>query len=152
VVRRSQGLWGISGSFIQWLNNRLDVATTFHKGIGPAGREGEQTPERGAPFGMMGIAIAGRFAAQAQEIPFEPVRGCVIRGNRLSYGQRVLMMWGYGGERKKIAFVPIRDVLINDNDIAHTPVGIELDQNVQGDLVSGNRFEDVARPVLDWRE
>ena len=78
---------------------------------------------------------------------FEYVRGAVIRGNRLSRNHRVLLMWGYGGERKNADFATARDVVIDRNQIAHTPVGIELDANVEGAVVAANSFTDVGEPL-----
>lgn len=140
-VRRSQGMWGLAGWFVQWLNNRLDVTVTYHARIGPAGR----TPEGNAEYGYIGFTISGRVTSS--EIPVEYVRGAVIRSNRLSYGHRVLVMWGYGGERKRVNFVVARDIVIDHNQIDHTPIGIELDANVEGVVVAHNTFTDVREPL-----
>ncbi len=141
-VRRSGGMWGLAGWFVQWLNNQLDVAVTYHSGVGPAG----DTPEGNAEYGYMGFTIEGRITTLG--IPFEYVRGCVIRGNRLSYGHRVLMMRGYySAERKPVNFVAARDIVIDHNTIDHTPVGIELDANVEGAVIANNVFTDVKEPL-----
>jgi parallel beta-helix repeat protein len=50
------------------------------------------------------------------------------------------------------AFKSAANSRIDDNDITHASIGIELDQNVHGASLSGNRFESVERPLLDWRE
>jgi hypothetical protein len=56
-------------------------------------------------------------------------------------------MWGYGGERRQGRFAAARDVVVDANHIAHTPVGIELDANVEGAVVAGNVFTDVEEPL-----
>ncbi len=144
-VARTQGMWGLSGWFIQWLGNALRVAATYHRGVGPAGNAPETTPEGGAPYGLLGFVITGRFASQP--IPFPSVRACVIRANHLSFGHRVLVMFGYGGAQKRIRNVAARDVIIDRNVIDHSRVGVELDANVAGALLHDNRFTDVAAPL-----
>jgi hypothetical protein len=94
----------------------------------------------------VGFTIAGKLTSTSG-MPFEYVRGCVIRGNRLSYGHRVLVMYGLGGDRKQVNFVPARDIVIDHNQIAHTPVGTELDANVRGALIAYNVFNDVKEPL-----
>src|SRR5262249_19579308 len=36
-VTRSWGMWALSGWFVQWLNNRLEIAVTLNPGLGPGG-------------------------------------------------------------------------------------------------------------------
>ena len=55
-------------------------------------------------------------------------------------------MWGYGGERKQAGFVAASDVVIDHNQIDHTPVGIELDANIAGAVVAHNVSTDVREP------
>jgi hypothetical protein len=143
-VKRSQGMWGLAGWFVQWLNNRLDMAVTYHAGIGPGGDMSERTAEGRAPFGYMGFTIGGRVADPRQlPIRFPYVCATIIRGNHLSYGHRMLVMLGYGGDRKPANFVAARDIVIDHNQIDHTPVGIELDANVAGVVIAHNTFTDV---------
>src|SRR5437867_3105691 len=44
---RTQGVWALSGWFIQWLGNTLDHAVTFQSGVGPSGPTPEGTAEYG---------------------------------------------------------------------------------------------------------
>jgi hypothetical protein len=141
VAMRSQGMWGLGGWFLQWLDNSLQVAVTFHAGVGPSG----PTPEGTAEYGYLGVTMAGRLTSLGQ--PFEYLRGVIFRGNQLSHGHRILVMWGYGGERRRARSVVARDVVVDQNRVAHTPVGIELDANVDGAVVNGNAFEDVREPM-----
>ena len=140
-VRRSQGMWGLAGWFVQWLNNRAEVAVTYQTDIGPRGG----SPEGNAEYGYVGFTVAGELTNLPSR--FEYVRAVVVRGNRLSYGHRILVMWGYGGERRRVNFVVARDLVIEHNQIEHAPVGIELDANVEGAVVVGNRFADVKEPL-----
>ncbi len=139
-VTRTQGMWGLGGWRLQWLGNTLEVATTFQSGIGPSG----PTPERTAEYGYLGFTMSGRLTDLGR---FEYVRGAVLRGNRLSHGHRVLVMLGYGGERRVGRFAAARDVIVDRNQFDHSPVGIELDANVEGAVVSANTFVDVEQPL-----
>jgi hypothetical protein len=141
TVGRSQGMWGLAGWFLQWIGNVLDGAVTFHAGVGPRGG----TPEGTAEYGFVGFTIGGRMALLKP--PFEVVRGAVIRGNQLRHGHRVLVMWGYGGERRRTGFLAARDVVIDGNRIEHSPVAIELDANVAGAVLANNSWSEVERPL-----
>ena len=141
TVTRSQGMWGLAGWFLQWIDNVLDGAVTFQAGIGPRGA----TPEGTAEYGFIGFTIGGRTALLKP--PFEFVRGAVIRGNQLRHGHRVLVMWGYGGERRRAGFQSARDVVVDRNRIENSAVGIELDANVAGAVVANNSWTQVERPL-----
>jgi hypothetical protein len=145
-VERSQGMWGLSGWFVQWLDNRLNVAVTFHQGVGPgAAAPQEITPEHGAPFGLMGFAIAGQISQLPIAFPY--VRACVIKGNHLSYGHRIVMRFGFG-PRTVGATIAMDDVVIDRNSIDHTPVGIDVDAAAEGVLLARNQFSEVRRSML----
>jgi hypothetical protein len=141
AVKRSQGMWGLGGWFVQWLGNTLDTAVTFHGGVGPSG----STPEGNADYGYLGFTMAGRLTELGRR--FEYVRGAVFRGNRLSWGHRVLVMWRYRPKQPPANAIVGRDVVVDGNQITHTPVGIELDANVHGAIVAGNTFVDVREPL-----
>ena len=140
TVARSQGMWGLGGWRIQWLGNVLDGAMSYHTSVGPTG----STAERTAEYGYIGFTTSGRPAEMGR---FEYARGAVIRGNHLSRGHRVLVMGGYGGPRRSLGFVAARDIVVDGNRIAHSPVGIELDANVEGAVVAGNAFTQVEEPL-----
>ena len=139
----SAGMWGLSGWFVQWLNNRLNVAVTFHPGVG-LGEDSQKTmtPERGASYGLMGFAITGRMSQLP--LPFPYVRACVIRANRLSYGHRVLIRFGYSPAATRLQHAAIEDFVIDGNAIDHSRVGIEVDGNALGVLLARNSFSQVA--------
>jgi hypothetical protein len=70
----------------------------------------------------------------------------VIRGNSLSYGYRILVMFGYGGRRRGLGFSAARDLVIDRNTIDHSAVGIGLDENIGSVLIKDNGFNaDAAR-------
>jgi len=53
----------------------------------------------------------------------------------------------YSAERKPVNFVAARDLVVDHNQIDHTPVGIELDANVAGAVIANNVFKDVKEPL-----
>jgi hypothetical protein len=144
-VTRSQGMWGLSGWFIQWLNNDIKVAVTYHPGVGPAGAAPAITPEGGEPFGFLGFVVAGAFSAQSDSWP--AVRACVIRANRLSYSNRVLIKYGYGGAEVNAGHAVAKDIIIDRNIIENAAVGIDVDSNATGVLIDNNSFQKVANPL-----
>jgi hypothetical protein len=103
------------------------------------------TPERGAPYGLMGFAIAGRMSQLP--LPFPYVRGCVIRANHLSYGHRIVLRLGYGRDVVGPVSPAIADVIINRNTIDHSTTGIDVDANALGVLIAGNSFAHVNQPT-----
>jgi hypothetical protein len=145
-VERSQWMCGLSGWFVQWLNNRLKVAVTFHPGMGPGGDSREEmTSERGAPYALMGFAITGRMSQLP--LPFPYVWACVTRNNLFDYGYRVVLMLGYGRPTLAPTPVAIDDVVIDRNENTHSDVGIELDASVADALIYDNTFQDVREPL-----
>ena len=127
---------------MQWLNNRLDVAVTLNPGFGPGESANALTPERTAPYGLLGFAVGGRLLQMPLRFPY--IRACVVRGNQLSYGYRVLMRFGYDGMRSPPVPKAIEDVVIDDNEFDHTPVGIDLDSSADAIVLARNRFSQVT--------
>jgi hypothetical protein len=144
TVDRGQGMWGLSGTFVQYLGNRLNVAVSFHPGVGPVG----DTPEHTAEYGVLGFAAAGAF--DNLPLHFPQVTAAVFRSNDLAYGHRILVMHGYGGPRRRVPYYVAQDLVVDRNRIAHTPIGIETDPNCVGVLLNANRFDDVPVPVKQW--
>jgi hypothetical protein len=94
---------------------------SYQSGIGPTG----STPERTAEYGFVGFTMSGRWPSWALR----------VRERRGDAGQPALARpigcfrhGGYGGERRAGNFVAARDVIVDRNQIAHSPVGIELDR------------------------
>ena len=96
------------------------------------------------PYGFVGFVMVGQITALPLHFPY--VRAIVIRGNLLSYGYRVLVMFGYGGRQRRLEFTAARDLIIDRNTIDHSAVGIELDANVGGALIKTTPSELPARP------
>jgi Pectate lyase superfamily protein len=148
-VTRTWGMWALSGWFVQWLNNRLDIAVTLNPGLGPGGSSPQElTPERNAPYGLLGFAVGGRISQLPVHFPY--VRGSVIRANHLSYGHRVLIRFGYDHRAVQHNPPAIVDVIIDANQIDHSAVGIEIDDGAAGVLLARNSFSHVTeRTRLD---
>ena len=159
-VERTQGIWGQMGWFVQLRNNTIRYANSYHPGIGMRG----PNPEKCAPFGYTGLdrlritksaafQYPGRklplFAEDVLGAPSPSTLGCILRGNRLDYGQRLVMQPWVGdnppGPRPGGAL--FRDVIIEGNDIAHSAVGIQVGPNVGRAVLKDNRFEEVAQPL-----
>ena len=145
-VRRSEGMWGLSGWFVQWLNNRLEVAVTLNPGMDAGGDSKQQlTPERNAAYGFMGFAVGSRMSQLP--IHFAYVRACVVRGSRLSHGHRIMFRLGFDRPLVDLGSPAITDVVINRNTIDHSTMGIDLDANEAGVLIAGNSFLHVNEPM-----
>jgi len=145
-VTRSWGMWALSGWFVQWLNNRLEIAVTLNPGLGPGGSSPQElTPERSAPYGLLGFAVGGRISQMPLRFPY--VRGSMIRANHLSYGHRVLVRFGYDHAAAQRNPPPIEDVVLDANQIDHSAVGIEIDGNAAGVWLARNSFSHVTEPT-----
>ncbi|MDD4933439.1 MAG: peptidase, partial [Methylacidiphilaceae bacterium] len=135
TVRRSSGIWQSSGTFLQFLENVLDVAVRY----GEVSDGAPPLPEHGMLGLLAGGEIADRFAS-----PFELVRGVVIRRNRLAFGHRILV--GPRPGAGPTAAVVARDLVIDHNWLEHETVGIELARGVRQAVLHRNLFFDVAAP------
>ena len=161
-VDRTQGVWGQMGWFVQFRDNLVSYAHSYHPGIGMRG----PNPERNAPFGYNGldshrIRVTKSGALQypdrkmplfADEVvgrPFPSTLAHVQRGNVLRYGQRIVVQpWaGDAPPGPRPGGGLFRDVVIDRNTVEHSAVGVQLGPNVAGAVLSRNIFRDVARPV-----
>lgn len=162
-VERSQGIWGQMGWFVQFRDNVVRYAYTFHPKISMRG----PNPEGNAPFGFTGLdgsrlrltkAAAFQFPDKklplfVDEIMGAPVPstlGHIQRGNKLAFGHRLIVQ-AWNGDKPpapKPGNGVYRDVVIDDNRVEHSPVGIQLGPDVRNAVVSRNTFDDVARPLL----
>jgi hypothetical protein len=152
------------GWFVQFRNNTVSFANTYHPGIGARG----PNPEHCAPFGYTGldgsnlrITKGQAFQYPGRKIPLfvndvigSPVPatiGHIQRGNTLRYYQRLVVQpWSDAnppGPRPGGAL--FRDIVIDGNRIEHSPVGIQLGPNVGGAAIGKNEFIDVTKPVLE---
>jgi hypothetical protein len=135
TVRRSSGIWQSSGTFLQFLENVLDVAVRY----GEVSSGSPPIPEHGMLGLLAGGEVAERFAG-----PFELVRGVVFRRNRLAFGHRILV--GPRPGAGPTAAVVARDLVVDHNWFEHETVGIELERGVRQAVISRNLFFDVAVP------
>lgn len=143
TIRQDGGSWSLAGHFVQWLDNDLRFACTFHRSIGPRGSTTETTPEGNATFSAVGFAIKGNYTPENTvdiKHTYPYVRGAVVRKNTLTYGHRVLMMFGYGGDRQTLSYAALEDLVIERNVIEDTPIGVELDANVNRAVTSQNTY------------
>ena len=161
---RNQGVWGQSGWFVQFRYNDVRYGFSYHKGIGPRG----PTPEGNVPYSFMGLdggnLRIGKFGVTQYGIPgnkpfflkdalghtLPGVRGCIVKGNQLSYNQRIALRPGDNATQPGKPTDPVwmTDILIDNNRIAHSAVGIQIGQGIHRTLLTGNRFEDVKQPLL----
>ena len=135
TVRRSSGIWQSSGTFLQFLENVLDVSVRY----GEVSAGAPPIPEHGMLGLLAGGEIGERFAS-----PFELVRGVVFRRNRLAFGHRILV--GPRPGAGPAAAVVARDLVVDHNWFEHETVGIELERGVRQAVISRNLFFDVAVP------
>jgi hypothetical protein len=68
-IERSQGMWGLSGCFVQWLNNRLKVGVTFHQGVGPGGASARNDARTRRSVWPHGLCSSGPNPSTAASIP-----------------------------------------------------------------------------------
>ncbi len=162
-VERSQGIWGQSGWFVQFRYNDVLNGWSFHPGIGPHG----PNPEGDLPYGFVGLTDGdlritkfgsaqygtpgGKpiFVKDVVPHPVPGALGCIVKGNTLSYNQRIAFRPGDNPMRPpgRNDFVKMADIIIDHNSIEHSPVGIYVGSDVTGVLTSGNHFIDVAQPI-----
>jgi len=140
-ARRDQGIWGLGGWFIQMKNNQLTSGLSFHPGIGAWGIN----PEGCTPYGYLGL-----LGAKLLDPTTAPtVRGAIIRNNRLSFNHRIALRAGYVTRFEyKLKSPAVVDVIIDNNSVDHSAVGIETDSNVAGVFLARNRMEEVNVPVV----
>ncbi len=160
-VERNQGMWGQSGWFVQMRNNDIAVGVSYHPGIGSAG----SNPERNLPYAYTGLtegrlritkSIPFQYSAENKVLFVDDVMGktvpgaiaTTLRGNRLRYNERLTM----GLSTRDAGGARFRDVVIDSNRIAFTPVGVQLDPNVYRAVLNGNQFEEVAEPYAIQRK
>ncbi|ACD83862.1 glycosyl hydrolase family 28-related protein [Candidatus Methylacidiphilum infernorum] len=142
-LRRSQGLIAQGGYFIQWLNNVLDVAVNYPL---VENRELLRSRIKSPDFGTLGFLIDQKMGG-ATMVPFETIRGGVMRSNRLAFGQRIVVGIDHGGESASAQAVVGKDLLIDHNWFEHGPVGIEIGGGIRQAVVRRNLYFDVKEPL-----
>ncbi len=162
-VERCQGVWGQSGWFVQFRYNDVRYAYSFHKGIGQHGPNPEGNLNyswvgltdgnlRITKFGSAQYGTPGGKAIFVKDVLPHPVpgaRGCIVKGNRLSYNQCVAFRPGEDPLQRpnQNDFEKMTDMVIDHNIIDHSMFGIYVGRDVQNVLAAGNQFMDVAHPL-----
>ena len=164
TVDRSQGTWGQSGWFVQFRYNTIRYANSYHQHIGNPGKNREGN----TPFGFNGLTdgnlritkfgsaqygTPGGKALFVKDVvphPVPGVRGCVIKGNELSYNQRITLMPGRDPMSRMGTndFLHMTDALIDHNTVSHSDVGVFVGGLVSNVLCLGNIFQDVKTNVI----
>jgi hypothetical protein len=152
------------GWFVQFRDNTVSFANSYHAGIGMRG----PNPEKCAPYGFTGLTSERLRITKAQAFQYPDRKlpvfadevlgqqipstlGLVLRGNTLRYNQRLVVQpWSSdkapgprpGGAR-------FRDIVIDGNRFEHGAVGIQIGADVAGAVIGHNDFDDVAKPVLE---
>jgi hypothetical protein len=162
-VERTQGIWGQSGWFVQFRYNDVLYAYSYHKGIGPHG----PNPEGNLPYSLIGLTdgnlritkfgstqygVPGGKAIFVKDVLPHPVpgaRGCIVKGNTLSYNQRVAFRPGNDPMQPSNPkdFPMMTDMIVDHNKIDHSEIGIYIGRNVGNVLTTGNQFTEVAQPI-----
>ncbi|KIE58812.1 peptidase [Methylacidiphilum kamchatkense Kam1] len=142
-VKRTQGMIASSGFFIQWLNNVLDVAVSY-----PVVENKDPLDQeiRSLNFGVLGFLIDPNMT-NLSNVPFEMIRGGVLRSNRLAFGHHIIV--GLGSEEGEFPAQALlaKDLLIDHNWFEHGPLGVELDKGIRQALLMRNIFFDVTEPL-----
>ncbi len=154
---RTGGLWGCANHyqawgqdlflpvfFTQWLNNRIEQGFIYQQGPGI--------------FAALGLF--SMLTGKAAGVDATPMLANVIRNNSVADETRVgLFYYGKGPAGAVMAAAmlqgnpfgepPGRATLIEDNAIANSPVGVEIQPYFADTLVRGTRCEQVPQPLLD---
>ncbi|OIO98359.1 MAG: hypothetical protein AUJ92_01495 [Armatimonadetes bacterium CG2_30_59_28] len=114
--------------YCQFLDNVIDEGAIYRSGANNAILSGESV-----------IGVFGWPLTKDWKWPYN--RGAVVRGNRLENGARIHV----GGSENELPSV--RDVLVENNTIADSEVGVLLDKATAGVFLRGNTFKDVKDPL-----
>jgi hypothetical protein len=160
TIDRSQGTWGQSGWFVQFRYNLVRYGMAFHPGIGPHG----DNPEGNLPFGFVGLidgnlritkfgelqyGVPSGKAIMVNDVvpnPVPGVRGTIVKGNELSFNQRISFP-PFDTLPPRTAHFNMCDVIVDSNKIEHSAVGVQIGSNVGGAVVWGNQYTDVNQPT-----
>jgi hypothetical protein len=128
--------YGIQPSwYIQWLGNEIAEGNSYRSGHDNYMLSGE------AHLGIFALPPSTDFA--------QPLTlGCVARGNRLRNNAHIAVG---GSDPYNPAYVhpSVQDVMVEDNEVSDSDVGISLRLASAGVLLRNNRFERVKQEVWD---
>jgi hypothetical protein len=127
--------------FLQWLDNEILEGTIFH-----ADHDNHV---------FAGEAHLGVFGLVGSEWRLPITLGTVLRGNHLRNNARIAL----GSESSAGLPTPggrndplVRDVIVEQNTVEQSDVGVCRFNTAQGVLLRNNQFRDVAKPVWDEAE
>lgn len=163
-VDRNQGTWGQSGWFVQFRQNVVRYAFSYHQHIGNPGKNREGNAPyafngltdgnlRITKFGSGQYGVSGGkpiFVKDVVPHPVPGVRGCTIKHNVLEYNQRAVLMPGRDPMARTGTndFVHMTDCLIDHNTIRHGNVGVYVGGLTSNTIVSANSFQDVKTNLI----
>ena len=158
-VERNQGLWGQSGWFVQFDYNDVAFANSYHPGIGPHGNN----PEGNLPFSFVGLtdgvlritkfgsAQYGKKLVFVNEVTPRPVPGArfvIVKGNHLTYNQRVAFppsAEALPHDNGQVRFV---DIVMDGNRVEHSSAAVQIGPSARNVVIANTRCDDVATPYL----
>ena len=158
-VERNQGLWGQSGWFVQFDYNDVAFANSYHPGIGPHGNN----PEGNLPFSFVGLtdgvlritkfgsAQYGKKLVFVNEVTPRPVPGArfvIVKGNHLTYNQRVAFppsAEALPHDNGQVRFV---DIVVDGNRVEHSSAAVQIGPSARNVVIANTRCDDVATPYL----
>lgn len=122
----------------QWLGNEI-LEGNIYQG-------GHNQHKLSAP------AHLGVFAFPPRADWSHPLTLCtIVRRNRLRNNAHIAI-GGTDPDNSRIREPAVQDVIVENNHVANSDVGIWLRRAADGVLLRGNTFENVAEPVLDSKE
>ena len=159
LVERTQGVWGQTGWFVQYRDNQVSDANTYHPGIGPHGDnpegiavrlrrpDDEQPPHRQVRASQYGVP-GGKPLFVNDVLPRPTLNGyaAIIQDNVLRYNERISVPPSDTPHPRSAGHEVFRDLVIQDNLIEHSPVGVQVGPDIGGVLAVKNHFVDVKQP------
>ena len=121
--------------YIQWLNNEIREGNSYRSGHDNYMLAGE------AHLGIFGFPP---FADYQHPITL----GCVARGNALRNNAHIAI-GGSDPDNPGLTLPLVQEVVVENNSIANSDVGISLRRASRGVLLRNNRFQAVKEPVRD---
>jgi hypothetical protein len=121
--------------YIQWLNNTI--------------REGNSYRSGHDNYLLSGEAHLGIFALPPSvDFKYPLTLGCVARGNRLENNAHIAV-GGSDPYNPAYANPTVQEVIVENNEVADSDVGLFLRRAAAGVLVRGNRFTRVKEEIRD---
>ena len=158
-VERNQGLWGQSGWFVQFDYNDVAFANSYHPGIGPHG----DNPEGNLPFSFVGLTDgilritkfgSSQYNKQLVFVndmtprPVTGARSVIVKGNHLTYNQRVAFPPSADVKPRDDGKVRFVDVVVDGNRIEHSSAAVQIGPSARNVVIANTLCDDVPAPYL----